>query len=121
MIFGSIVAQKDRGIIQHADNNVDLTIVIQIAEGSPTRHDWQIKSRAGGRRYIRKSLPEVAHQEWRLLVLQIARGFFDSIEDVALRHKNVTQAIIICIDKMRAPARVRKDRKSTRLNSSHLG
>ena len=53
--------------------------------------------------HIDEAFAGITHQERRLFVLQITGRQFNCIEHMALRHENVTQSVVVRIDKAYAP------------------
>src|SRR6185436_16520262 len=103
MILRSIISQQHRRTLKRGDDDIYLSIIIEVAKRGAAANYGITKTRSGGGGHVNKSFSCVQHQQRRLSVFQVWICLFDSIQHVALGHKNIAQSVIIGIDESCSP------------------
>ena len=110
MIPRTIVTQDQRCAIQHTDHDIDLAIIIQDRQ---TPHhalpSAMLKAGPAAADTSTNPLPVLRIKQWSLFVLQIAGRLFDRVEHVTLGDEDVSQAIVVSVNKVSAPAGIKQE------------
>src|SRR5207245_8643139 len=101
----AIIAQYVGLLADVGDHDVDIPVVVQIAEGGAPACPYRVEHRPG----IHGAEPagEVPEQQWRLQILQIGRRAFDGVHHVTLCNEQVLPSVVIVVEQAGAPTGVR--------------
>ena len=100
-----IAIQHFRLTVEHGHHDIDVTIVVEIAERRAAPRQVLLEYAATRRRDIRELAVDVADEQRWLNVANRWVHFFNVVEYVTLRHEQILPAVVIEIQEPRTPAR----------------
>src|SRR5882762_5810832 len=101
-----LVVQNMRRAAVGAGDRIDAAVIVDVSNGHAPPYPGLLEYIAGSRRYIDKLAADVAQEYHRLAVVQLRRLLLDIVHIVALRDEQILPAIVVIIEKTKAPARV---------------
>src|SRR5262249_3317200 len=106
MVFGSdVVAQEERGVVIHGNENVDGAVIVEIADGKAASREGLGEDGAALSTNVGPCLTRVVKQEqWFAIADLVVGELFDQIVWIAVGKEKVEIAVVVVVEELEAPA-----------------
>src|SRR6267378_811085 len=108
IVAGARIAAQQLGkIVDGVDDNVEVAVIVEIAEGAAARGDGSGDARAGVVGNIAETaVAEILVKQFALRVARLGLELLDFRVDVAIADKNVGPTVVVHVEKAAAPAEI---------------
>ena len=98
------VLEQHRRAAVVADQDIDASVVVVVADRQPSRRKHLLEDRPGLIAHVRQLCPVAVKEEQRLLVADLLRVLVDHVVGMAVRQEEIDDSVVVVIEELQPPA-----------------